>query len=463
MRSQKVSRLILSAGILSFMLCGCQNASVDYDLDTQGIQETTTQENSPLEQESGAKWEEEFMVLGDHEEKNVTINTYIVVPDVEEMSVVELQKLSIDEAYKKKLIELLYGHLEVYSREDEDRPKEYWLKTIERMEFSIEWAEERISTAEENNFYSDHTDEDFLESCREELAKAKEYLKNAPEEASIVTDYTGDIYEGQYLSCNYILEIENNSIYFRTLNNEKMLAPKDMKAQEIYHSSTDYDNNQSENKCSLTVEEAQKQAEDLLRSIGWTEPVWQEPKVVKWQGHDIDEYSIDGYSFEYYQGAAGLAYGKFDGGYEQSFSNGLADYVRKAVIDINDDGILSVQIDVPVNFIQVTKDVDLLSIDTIKGIVKKELNENPDPYFNGKNEVSFLRMELNYIPVKDESREGYYSYVPAWRISTSMNGKKSLISEDVPVIVNAMDGSIIYLEELMELDGGRWDKDQVEE
>ena len=337
----------------------------------------------------------------------------------------------------------------MYSEDEEDKPKDYWVSYIQSLEKNIQYMEEKLSLAKEEEWWDVEHYESYIQVIQDEITRCKEYMSQAPEEALIVEDFTGESYSGTYLSSNYKLSFIENSIYFAP-EEEKKISPEKLQSEHVYHVSVDFDTYNSENICSISMEDAKTQAEAMLRLIGWTEPVQGETKVLQWNGSEKEESCIDGYSFEFYQGADGIAFGKFDGGYKRKDENGLTEYARKATVEVNEKGIIAFSADTPVCFLQVTEDVDLLSLETIKGIIKNELNKNLETYLSGQDTVSFREMELNYIPVKDKEQTGYYSYVPAWRLCTSMNGQNGSVSTDVPVLVNAIDGSIIYLEDIME-------------
>ena len=125
MRKNKIEKMFFTAGILSILLCGCQKADVDYDMnsdvDTQA--ESKGQETSPLGMEEAGEWTEDFSIS---EDKNVSIHATVKIPDVEQMSVAELQNVVFDEEYKKKVIQELYGTSEVYANEQENWSKDRW-------------------------------------------------------------------------------------------------------------------------------------------------------------------------------------------------------------------------------------------------------------------------------------------------------------------------------------------------
>lgn len=107
------------------------------------------------------------------------------------------------------------------------------------------------------------------------------------------------------------------------------------------------------------------------------------------------------------------------------------------------DSLTEVHIVDPIEVVSVTSGVSLLSMEEIKKILKKEIEEHMEPeqykeYTPGKG-ISLDRLELIYFRIKNTQEDGYYSYVPVWKLSC---GGVNLF-----VMVNAIDGSIIDITE----------------
>ena len=191
-------KVVLTAGVLSLLLCGCQKTDVDYELDTQSVQRTqgnSIQETSPLELESVNAWEEDIQVT---ENVEFHINASITIPDVEQMSVVELQKTEFEEAYKKKVIEYFFGTSQVYSNEPENWTKSRLQEQIDDLEKTIQSIEDVLQEAE-NNPESNADIEGFkqmMKEYKEEQAGYQEQIKQAKDEFVEIEDYSGANYVG---------------------------------------------------------------------------------------------------------------------------------------------------------------------------------------------------------------------------------------------------------------------------
>ena len=69
--------------------------------------------------------------------------------------------------------------------------------------------------------------------------------------------------------------------------------------------------------------------------------------------------------------------------------------------------------------------------------------------FEGQEDLILNSIELTYFRVQDKEKEGYYSYIPVWRICRQAKLGNEIMEETVynPVLINAIDGTIINLRE----------------
>lgn len=465
-------KVVLVVGVLSLLLCGCQKTDVDYELDTQSVQKTqgnSNQEASPLELESVNDWEEDIQAT---ENVEFHINASITIPDVEQMSVTELQQITFDEEYKKEVIQALYGTLEVYSDEEADWPKSRWQTKIEDTERSLQcglesiaYYEKLLNAENEEEISQDKASiqadiegcEERIRELEEEIADYTEKMEAAPNAAEAVSDFSGNRYFGTYNSMIYTLlfDEEDNVVCF-SVADSSLVIPDEYKDSGVIFWTIDSELEQTlENQCIITEEEGKKQAEAVLPLIGWTDPEWEYIQKNLWsfyKSENKNEQTVaDGYLLSAQKGDGTLGFGEFDTGYEMIGGEYKGDFDGKAQIRVNDHGIIDITVFEPVEFVQKTENVSLLSLDTIKGIIKKELSNNPDKYMSDDEKTNFTKLELNYARVKDKSREGYFSYVPVWRLChmTRMNNEMGIAS--CPVFVNAIDGSIMELEDMIDI------------
>lgn len=123
---------------------------------------------------------------------------------------------------------------------------------------------------------------------------------------------------------------------------------------------------------------------------------------------------------------------------------GLYDLDDTMTVDVTDSGLIGITMCYPITVEEITEQVELLPVSVVQGIMRQEIVEHTDRYIdNGRGgSIAFNALELIYFRVKDGDTAGAYSYVPTWRLS-----RRSEQGYDHPVLVNAIDGSVIYLEE----------------
>lgn len=447
-----MKRKLLATGILvscylTLVLGGCNNKEVDYGLDSE---EEIMQEKSPLELEDVEPWMEEFVVTGANGTATISISSPVIIPDVEQMSVVEVEKINVDEPEEQKRIaQLLYDGTEIYSDTEEDRTKESWQKEIEELEKILQGQQEDLMEAENDG------NQEWIESSKEQvtswqkvITEATEAMKQAPIEPVVVTDFTKESYWGIHQSKPYQLYV-GVSFGFAPKSYEGFYSDE-FKAEEEVSWIPMYETTAKggANRCKMTEEEAKEKAKEILMAIGWTEPVWKETQVINWFSYN-ENYEMhavtDGYYLEADRGVDEFAFGKFNQDYVLAPGENISDG-GTAIVAINDSGFVQIQIQNPVRIVQQEEEVALLPLDTIKGIIRKELTENPEQYLGSGDTTYFTQLELNYARVRDEDREGFYSYIPVWRFCNRTGASQEIVNN--PVLVNAMDGSIIELEDL---------------
>ena len=100
----------------------------------------------------------------------------------------------------------------------------------------------------------------------------------------------------------------------------------------------------------------------------------------------------------------------------------------------------------PIEVTAVTKDVKLLPLENIQNIIQDELKNHTDEFqCNEKNgSYSFNSLELIYFRVPDDAKEGYYSYVPVWRLCDAYGEEDEHRTYANAIFINAIDGSAIH-------------------
>lgn len=393
--------------LVMVLLCGCSQKSVDYELDQSDTQETTSGSLSQFA--DAGQWVADWSVsVGNGKEMRVSVDAKITVPDAESMSVVEVEETALDEAWKEQFMKAFYGENPFYYHNLEDS--------------------------------SNHVVADKLDSC-------DEYLGNVGELPCIVKFSNGD---GENGSRNG-MKVEAFPLHTAAFGPET-----DRNYMEMYRYSQAVDF--SENTCSISKEEAKKQADDFLGKIGRTSQVLCDESPAVWIRLTQDETGMGsvseevtyGYSFTYGTGVDNMAFSQF--GSWDDFGNlwdvfqseDVYEFADETVITVTDEGVVDVSISSPVTIKRVLPQAELLPLSTIQGILEDEVVNNGVAYSDLENQPSFWALDLIYFRVRDDSQKGCYSYIPTWCFSAK--------SQDVyyhPVLVNAIDGNVIYIKEVV--------------
>ncbi|MCI5620199.1 MAG: DUF6034 family protein [Lachnospiraceae bacterium] len=452
----------MSLCMVATLFSGCGTRTVDYNVDDTEVMETEKGEDvSGLAQfVDGERWTEELSVTGETGgDATVSIHAKVVLPDMEQMSVVEVKRPEVDAAYREALVNQIFGSTPVYYYEDVDVLKEsaigyeyeagdvdycatyltgqqlQELLTVWEM-IQEEWEDGRRSSAEAG------AKEQALQNCREQIRDIKNAMRTAPEDYVPVTDYESDSYLGYLDTIPYCLKVtegdytgdyigDYTQISLRPLDYVSV-CPEEMEQAALIHVE---DGNEiritGDNQCELSEEEAEKMAEVFLWDMG----IFDELNLLGtydlyWFAYmeQLDHYTfrddkeeVNGYAFYY---------GQREGN--------LTDFPDSSiVVYVNDGGVFSADIVNPYQIISMTEHVPLLPLDTIQQIMQNEMAEHADDYFlsTSERDYTYQTMELLYARVADDSRQGYYSFVPVWKLDG--------YDVDCPVMVNAIDGGIV--------------------
>ena len=104
--------MTLIEALVLLSLTGCSGKKVDYGNESE-IKETKNMSVlADIRADSG--WNENFTIQTGNGEKTIYVNANIVVPDCDNMSVVEVENVKIDADYKKRFLDLYFGGNEYY-------------------------------------------------------------------------------------------------------------------------------------------------------------------------------------------------------------------------------------------------------------------------------------------------------------------------------------------------------------
>ena len=238
---------------------------------------------------------------------------------------------------------------------------------------------------------------------------------------------------------------------------------------------------QKENLCSLTEEESRKKAEEFLNDIGLgslelydTSPLlWGTSDTSKEEaeqncinGGNLNEAIWDGYSFVYGQRtASGGEIPVLDYQLPEGLDEGYP-VLSMTEVCVNEKGVVYAEINGPSTILSETSHVKLMSMDKIKECMKNNMQTYLDAFFErakvfadqGDSQIShgyssteemdncaivkFNKMEFGYWCVRKEDESNMFSYVPAWKLSMSSPVVEGEGNGEM-LVINAIDGSMI--------------------
>lgn len=217
-----------------------------------------------------------------------------------------------------------------------------------------------------------------------------------------------------------------------------------------------------ENECEMSEEEALEEAIRFIQSLGLEYSVVSHVCPLVWSdaGGNSDEWSVNGYVFSFDLGVDGISFVDF--GSETDYMHNLylgygterlnLDIKEKTQCSLNarldlyvtDQGVIYMTANNPQKITDVVEGVELLSLDTVKGILKNELETNWKSLRFSSHSKFFTAMELIYFRIQDKENPQKYSYVPAWRLAlVAKDTAAHQISIRNPIFINAIDGSMI--------------------
>ena len=465
--------LSLCMGILS----GCgKEKTVDYTI--EGIAETVQPPleaaKSGIDQFAGEEvWVETWdnVKIGETEWDGVMLDTIagydvdakIILPQAKQMSVIEVKEPEFDAEFRRTMAENIFGTDGIYYGDVAHMTK----RDLQEIQNYIAKGSTVSMTPLRYGFSVNVNKEKY-----ENLYDALEHIEDAPETYTQVAEYNTDEYLGTYEGQMYRLIFgvwpPDSSNEYRSckkitlmVKNLYEVCPEDVKEVKNLVCSAWTMGDWVENECALSEEEALKEAEAFVEKLGldytvhsYTYPLlWGTPPQYVTEDSVADGWCVNGYVFYFDLGVDGISfvnYGTEEEYYsfgENADKNAKYSMVARLQIYVTDKGVIKMVADNPVEIINISEDVKLLPLDTVKSIMKESASTHWDAlsfWGNGGYGNCFDEMELLYFRISDKENPGRYSYVPAWRLGAvtryPMSGK---IRIDIPILINAIDGSFI--------------------
>lgn len=441
---RKHTRILAAAmtiveAIVIISLTGCSGKKVDYGNESESKE--TKNMSALADIKADSDWKENFTIQTGNGEKTVYINANIVVPDFDNMSVVEVENVKIDADYKKRFLDLYFGGNEYYYHDPDhytvdelNEVIEDWQKTQD--DTHSEWLEQQLAEYR-----------DKLETAKTTYTVAKDL-----ENCEVFAGYKGDVF------CE--VEFEAHKVHaYAWYQSGTDYGPPSLRNEDYDTITQTFQDDDPKDKADETSNEgsksaasAKKEAGNFLSKLGMQDLVERGECECGWIGFNNSEEGNDyqtatwGYIYSYATGIDGITFkdgldrDTYLSVYETNDSD--TDDVTlpdSTLLTVTDDGIIDVQLEYPVNVTQIYKDVELISLKNIEQIIKAEITENPDKY---DTTSSFNKLQLGYLKIRSDSEPGKYSYVPAWALSRMVDYS----SERNAIFVNAIDGTIIDLE-----------------
>ena len=441
---RKHTRILAAAmtiveAIVIISLTGCSGKKVDYGNESESKE--TKNMSALADIKADSDWKENFTIQTGNGEKTVYINANIVVPDFDNMSVVEVENVKIDADYKKRFLDLYFGGNEYYYHDPDhytvdelNEVIEDWQKTQD--DTHSEWLEQQLAEYR-----------DKLETAKTTYTLAKDL-----ENCEVFAGYKGDVF------CE--VEFEAHKVHaYAWYQSGTDYGPPSLRNEDYDTITQTFQDDDLKDKADETSNEgsksaasAKKEAGNFLSKLGMQDLVERGECECGWIGFNNSEEGNDyqtatwGYIYSYATGIDGITFkdGLDRDTYLSVYETNDSDTDDVTLPDstfltVTDDGIIDVQLEYPVNVTQIYKDVELISLKNIEQIIKAEITENPDKY---DTTSSFNKLQLGYLKIRSDSEPGKYSYVPAWALSRMVDYS----SERNAIFVNAIDGTIIDLE-----------------
>ena len=401
---RKHTRILAAAmtiveAIVIISLTGCSGKKIDYGNESESKETKNMSALADIRADSG--WNENFTIQTGNGEKTVYVNANIVVPDFDNMSVVEVENVKIDADYKKRFLDLYFGGNEYYYHDPDhytvdelNEVIEDWQKTQD--ETHSEWLEQQLAEYR-----------DKLETAKTTYTVAKDL-----ENCEVFAGYKGDVF------CE--VDFEAHKVHAYALHQSGTdYGPPSLRNEDYDTITQTFQDDDLKDKADETSNEgsksaasAKKEAGDFLSKLGMQDLVERGECECSWIGFNNSEEGND------YQTAVW--------GYIYSYATGIDGITFKDGFDM--DTYLS-------GYEAIDSDIDDV---TLPDSTLLTVTDDPDKYDIAS---SFNKLQLSYLKIRSDSEQGKYSYVPAWALSRMVDS-----NEQNAIFVNAIDGTIINLE-----------------
>lgn len=444
---RKITTECLVTIILVMFLCGCGRKTVDYDMD-ENSEEVGSERNDIDVSEGLAEitvidhWKEELVFDTPLYEDDLVrvdtmeIDTDVTMPNLERFPSVEAEEVKLDSEFRERFLKAFFRGEDVNGHE--------------MSQYTKDEIREIIANLEENAKDGDLETQEMYEGFIKEY---EELLEDAPDTPVEVREYTGSEYKGTIgeIVCMANFRDEDDYIWAGPDPESKYYKPPSIREFRGRISKEEEENIQEiglTNECQFSMEEAKRFADIFMAQIGLSQAVCMKVIQPVWTAFDVDEAGnvTDaktvgyGYVFVYGSGIEGLPFGTFED--RQSYVYGgieKRDNGDQIKITVTDEGVLRVSIFSLMTIRTVEYGQEMLPLEEIKEIMKKEINENTERYNFMDSSVKCVggTMELIYMKLYDTEEDGVCHYEPLWCLSGFQRYNH-------PVFVHAITGDVVY-------------------
>lgn len=464
--------VVLAGCMTAALLGGCSDEKVNYNV---GTEETGGRNTGSLKQFTDEeKWSDEWNVsLEGGETIRLSVNANVVIPETNSMSVVEVEQTVVDAEYKKHFMSVFFDNGELYYHDDAHRTKAEWEDRIAELEALIAINKDTIQGQQLESDVMSEADA-FLASLEDELQECRSYQQSAPDDyvpadsfdnCNEFIGYCGEV----PFTVNFAMNDDKTVSGVRVeCTDGRLCVPESLRGYdgvEIFDLQRPAD--ADANQCDMSMEEAKQLADQFIDGIGRSDQVCWQTEDAWWSAYtehneeavpwiEYVEDVVCGYRFVYGTGVDGRAFAEYGGmtvfdqfkiaiddiwGEPEEVPGGFYDSNDQISLVVTDAGVVDVAMDYPVDMTNVTGQVELLPLDSVKGIMKNEVMEHADNYDFTQSKY-YNTMELMYFRLKNHEKQGSYSYVPVWSLSAKIGETRQHA-----VMVNAIDGSVIHIED----------------
>lgn len=319
---RKHTRILAAAmtiveAIVIISLTGCSGKKIDYGNESESKETKNMSALADIRADSG--WNENFTIQTGNGEKTVYVNANIVVPDFDNMSVVEVENVKIDADYKKRFLDLYFGGNEYYYHDPDhytvdelNEVIEDWQKTQD--ETHSEWLEQQLAEYR-----------DKLETAKTTYTVAKDL-----ENCEVFAGYKGDVF------CE--VDFEAHKVHAYALHQSGTdYGPPSLRNEDYDTITQTFQDDDLKDKADETSNEgsksaasAKKEAGDFLSKLGMQDLVERGECECSWIGFNNSEEGNDyqtavwGYIYSYATGIDGITFKDgFDAGWKKIVIDGI--------------------------------------------------------------------------------------------------------------------------------------------